>query len=198
SPTRAAPSSSADSRAGARTSSPVTRARAHARSRKETTSRCDRPSQGGVVPMPIGEARRAPRSRMRIAFAAVALFGALLSAGGAAAGRGGVTLRTERHTSEFTPDALPTPFSPFHSVRASALPTRALELFGEGLGFSLADDVSLVELEGGAAWHLLHSLSLTASYRLLDVHLGADAQLGARAGGRADCGAPFLGIALDF
>ncbi|HVN36817.1 MAG TPA: hypothetical protein VMW19_01420 [Myxococcota bacterium] len=135
---------------------------------------------------------------MRIAFAALALFGALLAAGGVAADTGELVLRTERHVSEFAPDALPTPFSPFHSVRASALPTRRLELFGEGLGFSLADDLSLMEIEGGAAWHLLHSLSLTASYRVLDVHLGADAQLGARAGGRADSGAPFLGISWDF
>ena len=135
---------------------------------------------------------------MRIAFAALALFGALLAAGGVAADTGELVLRTERHVSEFAPDALPTPFSPFHSVRASALPTPRLELFGEGLGFSLADDLSLMEIEGGAAWHLLHSLSLTASYRVLDVHLGADAQLGARAGGRADSGAPFLGISWDF
>ncbi|HXK24528.1 MAG TPA: hypothetical protein VMS55_17795 [Myxococcota bacterium] len=135
---------------------------------------------------------------MRIALAAVALFGALLAAGGVAADTGELTLTTERHMSEFAPDALPTPFSPFHSMRARALPTRALEIFGEGLGFSLADDVSLMEIEGGAAWHLLHSLSLTASYRVIDVHLGADAQLGARVGGRADFGAPFLGISLDF
>jgi len=135
---------------------------------------------------------------MRIALAALALVGALLAAGGVAADTDELVLRTERHVSEFAPDALPTPFSPFHSVRASALSTRGFELFGEGLGFSLADDLSLMEIEGGAAWHLLHSLSLTASYRVLDVHLGADAQLGARAGGRADSGAPFLGISLDF
>ena len=135
---------------------------------------------------------------MRIALAALALFGALLAAGGVAADTGELVLRTERQTSEFTPDALPTPFSPFHSMRASALPLRALEIFGEGLGFSLSDDVSLIELEGGAAWHLLDSLSLTASYRVLDVHLGADAQMGARVGGRADSGAPFLGISFVF
>ena len=135
---------------------------------------------------------------MRIALAAVALFGALLAAGGVAADTGELMLRTERHMSEFAPDALPTPFSPFHSMRAVAMPARALGLFGEGLGFSLGDDLSLVELEGGAVWRLFDSLSLTASYRVLDVHLGADAQVGARAGGRADSGAPFLGISFDF
>jgi hypothetical protein len=135
---------------------------------------------------------------MRIALAAVALFGALLAAGGVAADTGELTLRTERHMSEFAPDALPTPFSPFHSMRAEAMPARALGLFGEGLGFSLGDDLSLVEIEGGAVWRLFDSLSLTASYRMLDVHLGADAQMGARAGSRADSGAPFLGISLDF
>jgi hypothetical protein len=135
---------------------------------------------------------------MQKAVAAVALIGALLAAGGVAADTGELTLRTERHMSEFAPDALPTPFSPFHSMRARALPTRALELFGEGLGFSLGDDFSLIEIEGGAAWHLLDRLSLTASYRVLDVHLGADAQVGAGAGTRADFGAPFLGISLDF
>jgi hypothetical protein len=131
--------------------------------------------------------------------AAVALLGALLAAGGApAAADERPMLRTERRMSEFAPDALPTPFSPFHLMRATALPMRALELFGEGLGFALGSDVSLIEIEGGAAWHVLDSLSLTASYRVLDVHLGADVEVGAGAGRRADFGAPFLGVAVDF
>jgi hypothetical protein len=45
---------------------------------------------------------------------------------------------------------------------------------------------------------VLDSLSLTASYRLLDVHLGADAEIAAGAGRRADFGAPFVGVAIDF
>jgi hypothetical protein len=130
-------------------------------------------------------------------FAAVALIGALLAAGALPAAAGEM-VRTERHMSEFAPDALPTSFSPFHSMRAEALPGRALQFFGEGLGFSLGSGVALIELEGGAAWHVLDSLSLTASYRLLDVHLGADAEIGAGAGSRADFGAPYVGVAVDF
>jgi hypothetical protein len=130
-------------------------------------------------------------------FAAVALLGALLAAGALPAAAGEM-VRTERHMSEFAPDALPTAFSPFHSMRAEAWPGRALRFFGEGLGFALGSDVSLIEIEGGAAWHVFDSLSLTASYRVLDVHLGADAEIGAGAGSRADFGAPFVGVAVDF
>lgn len=130
--------------------------------------------------------------------AAVVLIGASLAAGALPAVADEKMVRTERHFSEFAPDALPTSFSPFHSVRASALPLRALELFGEGLGFALGSGVALIEIEGGAAWHVLDSLALTASYRLLDVHLGADAEIAAGAGRRADFGAPFVGVAIDF
>jgi len=99
--------------------------------------------------------------------------------------------------SEFAPDALPTNFSPYHSMRAEALPLRALEFFGEGVGFAVGFGVSLIEIEGGAAWHVLDSLCLTASYRLLDVHLGADVE-STGAGSRAEFAAPFLGVAFDF
>ena len=131
-------------------------------------------------------------------FAAVALFGALLAAGALPAAADEERVRTERRYSEFAPDALPTSFSPFHSVRAEAWPGRALGFFGEGIGFALGSGVALIEIEGGAAWHVLDSLSLTASYRLLDVHLGADAEIAAGAGRRADFGAPFFGVAVDF
>jgi hypothetical protein len=131
--------------------------------------------------------------------AAVALLVlALLAAGAApAVADEQPALRTERHMGEFAPDALPTPFSPYHSMRAEALPGRALHFFGAGTGFALGSGTSLIELEGGAAWRVLESLSLTASYRVLDVNLAADAQ-SAGAGSRADFGAPYLGIAVDF
>jgi hypothetical protein len=129
---------------------------------------------------------------------AAVLLVALLAAGAAPAHADELpALRTERHMSEFTPDALPTPFSPYHSVRVEALPGRSFGVYGEGLGFAVGSGQSLIELEGGAAWHVLDSLSLTASYRLLDLHLGVDASsLGV--GSRADFGAPFVGVALDF
>jgi hypothetical protein len=133
---------------------------------------------------------------MATRFAAAAL-AALFAAGAGPAAADDSMLRTERHVSEFAPDALPTPFSPFHSVRAEALPLRALEFFGEGLGFAVDSRLSLIELEGGAAWHLFDSLSLTASYRRIDIDLGADWQA-VGVGRSAEFGAPYLGVALDF
>ena len=129
--------------------------------------------------------------------AAAALLALLAAGASPAAADERPVLRTERQMSEFAPDALPTSFSPYHSMRAEALPLRALELFGEGVGFNVGSGISLIEIEGGAAWHVLDSLSLTASYRLLDVHLGADAE-SAGAGSRAEFSAPFLGVSLDF
>lgn len=129
--------------------------------------------------------------------AAAAALAALLAAGAGARADEQPALRTERHMSDLAPDALPTIFSPFHSMRAEALPGRAIHFFGEGLGFSLGSGDSLIEIEGGAAWRVFDSLSLTASYRLLDVRLGADAE-SVGAGSRADFAAPFLGVALDF
>ena len=130
--------------------------------------------------------------------AAVAALVALLAAGAAAAASDErPALHTERHVSEFAPDSLPTSFSPFHSMRAEALPGRAVHFFGEGLGFALGSGMSLFEIEGGAAWRVFDSLSLTASYRLLDVNLGADGKY-VGGGSRADSAAPFLGLAVDF
>jgi len=110
-------------------------------------------------------------------------------------------LRTERQMSDLTPDALPTNYSPYHSVRAEAL-LSALELFGEGVGFAVGSRSSLIELEGGAAWRVFDSLKLTASYRVLDVDLGADAfAAGVQHDGPTSgmsFRAPFLGVALDF
>lgn len=110
-------------------------------------------------------------------------------------------LRTERQMSDLTPDALPTNYSPYHSMRAEAL-VSALEFFGEGVGFAVGARSSLIEIEGGAAWRVFDSLKLTASYRVLDVDLGADAfAAGVQRPGLASgmsFRAPFLGVALDF
>jgi len=130
--------------------------------------------------------------------AAVAALGALLAAGSAVAAPGDdPVFRTERHVSEFAPDALPTPFSPYHSVRTEALPGRALHFFGEGDGYALGSGVSMIELEGGAALRVYESLSLTASYRLIDVRLGAEAAYSG-VGSHTDFAAPYLGFRLDF
>lgn len=130
--------------------------------------------------------------------AAVALGVALLAAGAwpAAAGEPSLRFRTERHMSEFAPDALPTNFSPYHSMRADAVIARALEFFGDARGFALGDDWMLFEVEGGAALRLLDHMRLTASYRMLDVNDGQSG--GSSVGLDAGLSAPFLGLALDF
>jgi hypothetical protein len=127
---------------------------------------------------------------------AVAALVALLAAGAGPAVADEARVHTERHMSELAPDALPTHYSPYHSMRAEAL-LSAFELFGEGVGFSVGSRASLIEIEGGAALHLLDRLSLTASYRVLDANLGTDAD-GSGIGTGLSFRAPYLGVALDF
>jgi hypothetical protein len=138
---------------------------------------------------------------------AVALLAALLGAVAAAAAPetapeaqppdGGPAIHTERRMSEFAPDALPTPFSPYHMVRAQAAIARAFEFFGDAEGFKLGADLLVVEVEAGAALRMLDHLRLTASYRLLDVDLG-EADENSASGIDPGLAAPFVGIAFDF
>ena len=143
---------------------------------------------------------------MRSGPGAVAFFAALLFAVAAAADppedAAGhederPALRTERRMSELAPDALPTPYSPYHSMRADAVVARALEFFGDAKGFALGADWMLIEVEGGAALRLLDHMRLTASYRVLDVD---DGQHSGGSGFGLDAGmsAPYFGVALDF
>jgi hypothetical protein len=142
---------------------------------------------------------------MRTGPGAVALVAALLFAAAAAAAPPEEStgederpaLRTERRMSELAPDALPTPYSPYHSMHADAVVARALEFFGDAKGFALGSDWMLIEVEGGAAVRLLDHMRLTASFRLLDVDDGLQTQ---NTGIGLDGGtaAPFVGLTLDF
>ena len=138
---------------------------------------------------------------MRSALRAVAFIAALLGAVAAAAAPeetdDAPTLHTERHMSEFAPDALPTSFSPYHMMRAQAAVARAFEFFGGAEGFKLGADLLVIEVEAGAALRMLDHMRLTASYRLLDVDLG-DAQSDTASGIDPGLAAPFLGVAFDF
>jgi hypothetical protein len=144
---------------------------------------------------------------MRSGLRAVAFVVALLGAGMAAAGapdtdvkndEGGSAIQTERRMSEFAPDALPTPYSPFHLMRANAVVARAFEFFGDAKGFALGADWMLIEVEGGAALRLLDHMRVTASYRLLDVDDGQQTRSSRVGLDTTHMGAPFLGLALDF
>jgi hypothetical protein len=106
-------------------------------------------------------------------------------------------LRTEKHVSELAPDARPTPFSPYHFVRAEAFPAYVLELFGETAGFSLGRRLNVFELEGGAALRVLDHTRLTASFRMLSSEGGSE-ERGEGLPLARHLAAPFLGIALDF
>ena len=105
-------------------------------------------------------------------------------------------LRTQQSVSELAPDARPTSFSPVHSVRAEAFPKALIEFFGETIGFSDGERLSVFELEGGAALRVLSRLRLTASYRMLGSE-DSEAR-GASLPLAQHLAAPYLGIALDF
>jgi hypothetical protein len=136
-------------------------------------------------------------SPLRAAALVIALLAAGSAGSAAAEEEPEALLRTEKHVSELAPDARPTPFSPYHVVRAEAFPAYVLELFGETVGFSLGRRLNVFELEGGAALRVLAHTRLTASYRLLSSEGGSDGHSGGPWLER-HLAAPFLGIALDF
>lgn len=91
----------------------------------------------------------------------------------------------------------PASLDPIRSVHAIAFPVPALGLFAQGTGFTLTRRSSLYDLEGGASLRLDEGIHLTASYRMLGVDLGFDADV---EGADMEPGiqAPFLGLAFDF
>ena len=128
---------------------------------------------------------------------AAALVAALLCTAGAGSAAAEPLIHTEQRVGDLSPDALPTIFSPYHYVRAVLFPARAIELFGQGTGFSVGDGLSVLELEGGAGLRVLQNLRFTASYRVIDADTGSDASAPG-IGGQPGTSGAFVGIALDF
>ena len=94
-------------------------------------------------------------------------------------------------------NARPSSLDPIRSLHAVAFPVPAIGLWAQGTGLSLTRRSALYDLEGGAAWRIDDGIHLTASYRMVGVDLGFDADV---EGADVEPGiqAPFLGLAFDF
>jgi len=91
----------------------------------------------------------------------------------------------------------PSALDPIQSVYGAAFPIAAVGVWAQGEGFALTRRQAIYDLEGGAALRIREGIHLTASYRMLGLDLGYDADVEG-ADGEPGIAAPFIGMAFDF